>query len=221
MVEEIQSSNRWPLRHRVAAALLTALPLLAVGGALLPNVIEVNALQSGLSEDSRAMIGTQNSADEILVPRNFWTDVVPELNELASLFVDVAAVSETLAKVRSITGLVATERDLILLPDGLIEGKAHSIALVSSTPPVGAPGQATPELSDICAANGASHVSCFDDEFTEALMAMKIADGGDLAVGSGGGPTTAVATAVPVPEPSTGLLIGMGLFAMALARRRA
>ena len=150
MAEDPRSWKRWPLRHRVAAAILAALPLLAVGGALLPGVVEVKALGASSFEDSQIAVEALRYDDEILIPRNFWIDIVPELNELASLFVDVAAVSQTLERVATITGILATERDLILFPAMSAQATSLYTTVVSVTPPVGAPGEMAPVLEDRC-----------------------------------------------------------------------
>lgn len=220
MAKEIRSWKRWPLRHRVAAAILTALPLLAVAGALIPNVVAVNALHASDPETSRMAAETLRAGDEILVPRSFWTDVVPELNELASLFVDVAALSETIAKVRSITGFVATERDLILLPDDMLHTNAFHATVVSATPPVGAPGDMMYSLGDICSLNGSTHGSCLWDEFGEQMEKMRVDAGGNVYAGAGSGVTAGPSTTVPVPEPSTATMMALGLVALAATRRR-
>lgn len=213
MAKEIRSWKRWPLRHRVAAAILTALPLLAVAGALIPNVVAVNALHASDPETSRMAAETLRAGDEILVPRSFWTDVVPELNELASLFVDVAALSETIAKVRSITGFVATERDLILLPDDTLHTNALHTTVVSATPPVGAPGAMTPVLEDHCQKN----IFCFEGagELNEMALAAS-----NTFTGAGGGQLPVAYTSIPTPEPSTATMMALGLVVLAATRRR-
>lgn len=214
MTEDTQGWKRWPLRHRAAAAILTALPLLAVGGALLPNVVELSALRSIGAESTRAAVEPLRAADEILVPRSFWTEVVPELNELASLFVDAASLSQTIAKVRSITGILATERDLLLLPDDLLRANSLETAVVSATPPVGAPGQMTPVLEDRCQGN----IFCFLGEAELSAMSL---DAMNTFVGSGGGETPVAVNTMPIPEPSSATLMVLGLLVLAGMRRRA
>lgn len=213
MAEDPRSWKRWPLRHRVAAAILAALPLLAVGGALLPGVVEVKALGASSFEDSQIAVEALRY-EEILVPRNFWTDIVPELNELASLFVDVAAVSQTLERVATITGILATERDLILFPAMSAQATSLHTTVVSVTPPVGAPGEMAPVLEDRCKGN----VFCFAgaSEISRMLMVAN-----NTSAGAGGGPAPTPAAAVPVPEPSSASLVALGLLALVAARRRA
>ena len=217
MAEEIRTWKRWPLRHRVAAAVLAALPMLAVGGALLPNVVEVSALRSSITEPPRPVVQPVRGDDEILVPRSFWTEVVPELNELASLFVDAKAVSQTIAKVRNISGMLATERELLLLPEESLFANSLDTAVVSATPPVGAPGQMPVALENICGLDGSPHLSCYDDKFALELAEMKVSAGGDLYVGAG---QPAPRTVTVVPEPSTGMLLSLGLVWMVARRRR-
>ena len=213
MAEEIRSWRRWPARHWAAAAIMTALPLLAVGGALLPNLVEVEALRASDTVTPQASNDPYLAHEEVLIPRNFWTEVVPELNEIASLFVDVAAVSQTMAKVRSITGVVATERDLILFPNNSPRAHFLQTTVVSATPPVGAPGQITPILEDRCQED----IFCFKGEAVLDAMAQVASN---TFAGAGGGTRAVAATAIPVPEPSTATLITFGLLLVAGARRR-
>ena len=214
MAEDPRSWKRWPLRHRIAAAILAAFPLLAIGGALLPGVVEVRALGASSAGDSRIVVEALKYDDAILVPRNFWTDVVPELNELANLFVDAAAVSQTLEKVAAITGILATERDLILLPAMSAQATSLQTTVVSVTPPVGAPGEMAPVLEDRCKGN----VFCFAG--ADEISRMSLVASNTFA-GSGGGPAPTPTDAVPVPEPSSASLVALGLLALATARRRA
>ena len=213
MAEDPRSWKRWPLRHQIASAILAALPLLAVGGALLPGVVEVTALGTSATNDTHFVAEELRYEDEILIPRNFWTEVVPELNELASLFVDVGAVSRTLERVATITGILATERDLILLPAMSAQADSLRTTVVSVTPPVGAPGEMPPVLEDRCKGN----VFCFEGADELGQMSLVASN---TSAGAGGGPAPIPATAVPVPEPSSASLVALGLLALASARRR-
>jgi hypothetical protein len=189
---------RTTARHSVAAAILVLLPLLALGGALMPGMVDIEEEQ-----DTSVEVREPNFAPlrvkrrPLLIPKNFSTGFVPDLASFDHLFASAAS-GDLLRQQIANVNFGVSDGDLIILDD--IEEFVRNVLFKDAIE--------SPELDD--------DSGVFDDSLF-ALIPTPIGIDTPYQFDDFGGSAT---EPMPVPEPGTALLLALGLSGLTWFGRR-
>ena len=188
-------------RHGVTTAVLVLLPLLALGGALMPGMVEVvEEKTAGASQEvQRHFEPLPVPRRPLLIPRDFSAGFVPDLINSAQLFGGASPHELLVDGLAGISAVAARQADLIILDD--IEEFVRNVlfedvlddAAITDDPNRGLDEEL---FALIPSTIGIDTVHQYDDFGGQA------------------------ATPIPVPEPSTALLLAMGLGGLAWFGKR-
>jgi hypothetical protein len=195
-----------PIRHGLAVVIFWLLPLLAFAGMLAPGLVQVQ-----LEEEEEEQIGRREgtvlfrpvklSRPPLVVPRDYSTGFIPELLDLETLFGGSEFRGEFGRSLANLPSFPSHRGDMIVIDDidPFVADQFFKDLLKPSFVADGGPVW-DPRLFDVIPALFPIGNDSRYDDFP----------------GVGYDPDAGVV----VPEPATGLLVAVGLVALAWARRR-
>jgi hypothetical protein len=190
---------RTTARNSAASAVLVLLPLLALGGALVPGIVDVERKKDTTAEVSERYFAPLHiNRRPLLIPKDFSTGFVPGLMDFDQLFASTSA-SDVLRQQIARMDFGVSGGDLIIFDD--IEEFVRNVLF-----------------------NDAVEEPLFEDDpgfFDDSLFALIPTPWGadspynfDAFGGNG-------SQVLPVPEPGTGILLAIGLAGIARFGSRA
>jgi hypothetical protein len=189
---------RTTARHSVAAAILLLLPLLALGGALMPGMVDIEAEQETAAEVSEPYFAPLHvKRRPLLIPRDFSTGFVADLASFDRYFAN-ASPGDLLRQQIAAVNLGVSDGDLIILDD--IEEFVRNVLFKDAIE--------APELD--------GDPGLFDHSLFSLIPTPMGMDTPYQFDDFGGSATMPVA----VPEPGTALLLALGLCGLVRLVRR-
>jgi hypothetical protein len=194
-----------PIRHGLAAAIFWLLPLLAFAGMLAPGLVQVQLEEE--EEEVAPREGTvlfrpvKLSRPPLVVPRDYSTGFIPELLDLESLFGGSEFRGEFGRRLSSLPSFPSHRGDMIVIDDidPFVADQFFKDLLKPSFVADGGP--------------------IWDPRIFDVIPAL-FPVGNDFRYDDFPGIGIEPNAGAVVPEPATGLLVSLGLIALAWSRRR-
>lgn len=180
---------RMAARHSLAAATLVLLPLLALGGALMPGMVDIEEEEVASAKSSERYFQPLSiKRRPLLIPRDFSTGFVPQLVNFDQLFASESS-GEVLRQQIADVNFGVSDGDLIILDD--IEEFVRNVLFKDAIE--------EPAL--------AKDSGLFDDSLFALIPTPYGVDSPFQFDDFGGSGTPLLA----VPEPATAILMALGL----------